>query len=218
VVAPELSSVLSAFGAATADIRRERSHAVSQPLPGDANVLSELAARLAAEVDGDLGADGVPPAQRAVHHELDLRFLRQKHELTIRHQGGYDDAAQRGLVAAFQDEYERRYGKGALGAGAPTGVAALRAVGQGSTVSATLRSWAADRTGGPAPVKGYRPVRLQRTGDPTKVPVSTLADLRPGHVVEGPALVDGEDTTIWVPPNVVGAVDDWRSINLRGAS
>jgi N-methylhydantoinase A len=218
VVAPELSSVLSAFGAATADIRRERTRAIGLPIPGDAGVLDALAERLASEVDRDLEADGVPVALRSVHHEVDLRFMRQKHELTLSHRGRFDEAAQHALVAAFHEEYERRYGKGALGAGAPTEVAVVRAVGEGSTVRAMLRSWADDRASGTPPSVGTRDVCLDRTGRRVPVPVCALDDLRPGQVIEGPALVDGEDTTIWVSPGVVATVDDWRSINLRGAS
>jgi N-methylhydantoinase A len=54
-----------------------------------------------------------------------------------------------------------------------------------------------------------RTVRLERgPGGERSVEVYDAADLRAGHVVDGPALVDGSDTTIWVPPGASGRVDD----------
>jgi N-methylhydantoinase A/oxoprolinase/acetone carboxylase beta subunit len=33
------------------------------------------------------------------------------------------------------------------------------------------------------------------------------ADFQPGHVLDGPALVDGTDTTIWVPDGSTARVE-----------
>src|SRR5262249_20733015 len=64
VLIPEPASTLSAFGAATADIRRERLHSVSMMLPIEPGTLQAMAEKLAAEVLDDLAADGVAEADR----------------------------------------------------------------------------------------------------------------------------------------------------------
>jgi N-methylhydantoinase A len=38
-----------------------------------------------------------------------------------------------------------------------------------------------------------------------------MADLRPGHRIDGPALLDDVDTTIWVPPSSAAHIDAYRS-------
>jgi N-methylhydantoinase A len=211
VVAPEMSSVLSAFGAATADIRRERGHAVSQPLPAERGELDALVKSLVEAVDIDLEADGVPLDRRAVHFELDLRFSRQKHEITMVVEEALSIEAQQKLVEDFHAEYQRRYGAGALGGGAPTEVAAIRAIGVGRTVRAELRTWP-QGDAAPAPVVGHRAVRVARAAAAERVPVIRFDDLRPGHQLIGPALIDSDSTTFWVPDGARATVDERRSI------
>jgi N-methylhydantoinase A len=46
-----------------------------------------------------------------------------------------------------------------------------------------------------------RAVRVERGTAPVTVDVYAGADLRPGHRVSGPALIDGLDTTVWIPPD-----------------
>ena len=59
VVIPELASVLSAFGAATADVRRERAQSLEMAFPIDIDAVSVIAEKLRAQVDADVAADGV---------------------------------------------------------------------------------------------------------------------------------------------------------------
>jgi len=92
--------------------------------------------------------------------------------------------------------------------GAPVELVSLRAIGIGRTVHATLDGHGGTRApaGTAAPVVGARPVRTGRA-EVVDVAVHRGDDLQPGHVVSGPALVDGSDTTIWVPPGASGEVD-----------
>ena len=83
LVVPALASVLSAFGAAASDIRRERSVPLSASLPCAPQLFEETMASLDAELSKELDADGVAEPQRSVSFEVDLRFVRQRWELTI---------------------------------------------------------------------------------------------------------------------------------------
>ncbi|HEY6532144.1 MAG TPA: hydantoinase/oxoprolinase family protein [Acidimicrobiales bacterium] len=212
VLAPELASVLSAFGAATADIRRDRVHSLGLTMPFDAGPLQALAEKLGAEVDQDLASDGVAEADRSVGFEVDVRFKRQISELTIAvPSGSIDAAALDQLTEDFRTEYARRYGRGSLVMGASMELVNLRAVGIGRTVRASFdvagRPGVAN--GSPAPVAGSREIQLGRD-DGGSQPVATVdaSVLRPGHHIDGPALVDGPDTTIWIPPDATATVDE----------
>jgi N-methylhydantoinase A len=211
VLVPELAAVLSAFGAATTDVRRERICAVLATMPVDSELVQKLMDELATGVDDDLAADGVAPDDRSVQFEADLRFAKQIFELSIPVvDTRFGEATLARLLHDFRAEYAKRYGKGSIVLGAPIELVSLRAIGIGRTVHASLdgRPVGGVPWGTPAPLIGSRPVRVGRGEDGVvDVAVHAGEDLRPGHAMSGPALVDGSDTTIWIPSGAAGQVD-----------
>jgi N-methylhydantoinase A/oxoprolinase/acetone carboxylase beta subunit/N-methylhydantoinase B/oxoprolinase/acetone carboxylase alpha subunit len=210
VLVPELSSVLSAFGAATADIRRERVRSLAAVLPGDVSALAKVADELRHGVEADLAADGIDPAGAQVHFEADLRFKRQVWELNIALDADrLDEASVTALIEEFRSEYVRRYGAGSMMLGAPVELVTLRAVGVVPTVKPPVTSGRLRpvRAGTAAPVAGERRVRVGRGSRGwVRVPVHDGTVLRPGHVLSGPALVDERDTTVWIPAGASASV------------
>ena len=210
VLVPELASVLSAFGAATADIRRDRVQSLGLPMPVDSGALQAMAEKLGAEVEQDLVADGVAARDRTVSFEVDLRFKRQISELSIPlPRGPITTRSLERLADTFREEYASRYGQGAIVLGAPMELVTLRAVGIGRTVRASLATTArsAVRSNTRARRTSTRAVRLARDQE-TTVDVFEGPALRPGHRIVGPALIDGSDTTIWIPPRAQARVDE----------
>jgi len=202
VLVPELASVLSAFGAATADVRRERLRAVVAPMPVDPSVLETAAHELRVSADKDLAADGVPAEDRRFELEADIRFKRQVWEIAVPVPNGpIDDEVVAHIADAFREEYGRRYGRGSIVLGAPMEVVSLRGIGIGTTLKASLDAvdLPSVAEGTMAQRVGSRSVRLDRDKDPQPVPVYDAEALHPGHVVPGPALLDGTDTTVWLP-------------------
>jgi N-methylhydantoinase A len=216
VLVPELTSVLSAFGAANADIRRERTRGIGVLLPATGESLAGIASELTQTVSEDLTADGIAAAHRHLSFEADLRFMRQQFELTIPCDPAFGAQAQQDLINAFTSEYQRRYGKGALVLGAPVELVSLRAVGRGQTVRAELVR---------PPANSDAPIHQQRTRqiwvgngsqvEPLDVNVHSSMDLQPGARIQGPALLDGADTTVWIPPRVNALVSEYRTIDME---
>ena len=216
VLIPELTSVLSAFGAANADIRRERTRSIGMLLPAAGESLAVIATELTQTVSEDLAADGIAAADRTVTFEADLRFMRQQFELTIPCDPGFSAQAQDNLIMSFTSEYQRRYGQGALVSGAPVELVSLRAVGRGRTVRAELVH------SSPSSISKTQQKRQRQiwVGDgsqvqPMNVDVLSSIDLRPGDVIQGPALLDGADTTIWIPPRVTARLSEHRTIDME---
>jgi N-methylhydantoinase A len=211
LLVPALASVLSAFGAAASDIRRERTLPLSVMLPCDPVVLDDAIAMLEAELTKELDGDAVEPVNRTIGYEVDVRFARQRWELTIPLESPVSAATVEQLARDFRAEYARRYGEGAVMAGAAVEVVALRGLGIGRTVQAAFeRRDLVDPRSTPAP-SGTRAVLLERTQPPTPVASYRMADLLPGHRVDGPALLDDVDTTIWVPPSATAHIDAFNS-------
>jgi N-methylhydantoinase A len=231
---PALASVFSAYGAATAPMRRQRSLSVVQPMPVHDSELRTLLGRLAAQVRDDF-VDDVREAEGLwrVELEADLRFERQGHDLTVRLDvTGADDAALRSITSrslsdAFVTDYTRRYGKGALATGIRVELVTLRATGVlgGDPVPAAsadgVSKVATDtdaRTLASPEAQTQRPLTLERGEPPVPVPVFDWAGLHPGTRLEGPVLVDAADTTAWVPPGHAALVMAGGTIEITRGS
>jgi N-methylhydantoinase A len=213
VLTAETASVLSAFGAATAPIRRERSQAIVSGFPPSAEVVEAALSALGAAVTADLASDLVPEGDRQVTFEGALRFKRQQSELPIPMRTALSTADMiEALQQDFHTEYARRYGHSSILLGAPVELVTIRAIGSGrSRASMGTRN---ERT----PIASYTPAHTRRRvwlspdrGDDF-VNVAAAADLRPGARIEGPACIDGFDTTIWAPPGSVATLDADRSL------
>ncbi len=93
---------------------------------------------------------------------------------------------------------------------------ALRAVGTGRTVQARLSRREATGDDVPAAPVGARRVRVGRSGDGWRdVPAYDGAALAPGHGLVGPALVDGSDTTVWLPAGARAHVDAYGTLVME---
>ena len=241
VLVPELASVLSAYGAATMDIRRERLATLLLRLPGDASAIDRTVATLRAAVWQDLAADGVPVGDREVRFEYDMRWFLQRWELTIAVPGEPalgDGGAQ--AEALFRAEYLRRFGAASTTTSGIVELVGIRAVGVGrmdatdppplgevaarSADGGGLRSGVAPDCEPPPPPFGRSPspdggesrsVNLRRGAAPSEVNVHTADALAPGDTFRGPALVDSSDTTIWVPGGMTARVDPNRTMVIE---
>jgi len=56
--------------------------------------------------------------------------------------------------------------------------------------------------------KGQRPVYWAETKDFRDTPIYSYESLRPGNVLEGPAILEGEYTTVVVPPSMHFSIDE----------
>jgi N-methylhydantoinase A len=219
VIIPHVASVLSAQGAATSDVRRERVRTVLAEMPFDVSELEKLGEELARRVDADLAADGVAAADRRVSLEADLRFVRQMWELTIPLPSApIDEAAVDRLLEGFRQEYALRYGAGSISLGTPVELVAVRAVGIGSTIHGELTP-PLDGTG-----NGVGELRSDRTrsvrfgaAEDARADVGVYDDdqLVVGQALWGPAIIDRSDTTIWVPDDVRASRDGNGSVVLE---
>ena len=213
-IVPELASVLSAYGAATAALHRERARSLALRLPADPALLGDTFGSLADDVTRDLDADGVEAGARALRLEADVRFERQGAELTVtveRDQTGEIDVA--GIEDAFRREYMRRFGKGAVAMGVAAEVMTLRVV--GSATSSTAEAVPPHAPRGVSAVARRRGVHLHRGGDAVRIDVWRAEDLLSDVAVRGPAIIDVGDTTVWVPDGHVARTDHRGAITIE---
>jgi N-methylhydantoinase A len=213
VLVPRAASVLSAFGAASADVQNERARAVDEIMPVDEGRLASQMAELGAQADADVAGAGIAEAQRSVRFEADLRFYRQTWELSIPIGEGPLD--QKGILEDFRRTYARRYGEATLVTDSQVEFVALRAIGTGRTVRASLASDPGSVRVGTRPERASRrSVRIDRERAQV-VDVYAAEALEAGHEFTGPAIVDAADTTIWVPAGARARSDERGTLHLE---
>jgi N-methylhydantoinase A len=196
VLTPALASVLSAYGAATADIRRERARAVDEFLPLETDHASNVLQDLLDRAEEDLVTQNVTPANRTALCEAEVRFHRQNASLTLTIEAGKLDSGE--MIERFRDNYAKNYGVSSLTENTPIELSTLRVTGIGKTIRAVLPQSPPAEPDRPLKPIGSRDIYLE-PDHPTAVRVFAAADFRTGHRVEGPALVDVGDTTLWAP-------------------
>jgi N-methylhydantoinase A len=135
-------------------------------------------------------------------HSADLRYVGQAFQVEVPIDPAWlADATTDRLRAAFHDRHERLYAH--ADRAADVELIDLRATITGATPKPELRPVPAGQ--GPAPPAGRRPIHYRkRRGDAL---VYHRRDLRAGQHLDGPAIVEQEDTTTLVPAGLRATVD-----------
>ena len=219
VIVPAAASVLSALGAATMGVRRERVRTILKVIPVNVAELAGLSETLRALVEADLEADGVAAGVRSISLEADLRFARQNWELIVPLTGiGFDLDFFDTLRRRFEQEYARRYGAGSITLGMPVEIVSLRAVGAGPGAAIGSDGCAPECQTARQEVSSVRRRRV-RSGPDVRSQIDAAifddAAIGVGATLRGPALIERWDTSIWVPGGVRAHRDAAGSIILE---
>jgi N-methylhydantoinase A len=210
VLAPEMASVLSAFGAASAPLIVERTRSINRLFKAlDEQSLGKEMQDLAAVVDRDLAAVGVPSSERTARFEVDVRFIKQLSELTIPLSSPSIDISS--LAKDFEKRYETKYGRGAILMSIPMELVLLRAIGVGNIPSAAFAPMTRGATHMATPRPRGRSILTERS-TPSQVSLFNRSGLSPGEKVAGPALVEDSDNTLWIPEGAHATMDDFRTV------
>jgi N-methylhydantoinase A len=224
VLVPSTASILCAVGMLLSDLQHDfvRSYITSfRDL--SVNRLNRLIAEMTAEGEAQLQREGVTP-ERVTHQlSLDLRYVKQYHEVTLPVE---PEALESGeldrFAAAFHAEHNRLYGYDLSDQGTDLELIGVRVRCVGRTEKPTLPSI---EVGGVEPVAAARKGR-RRAYVPERDGFEELAvldghALLAGNRVEGPALIERVNTTIFVSASYTAEVDSLGSCRLtrtNGAS
>jgi len=199
-IVPPDPGLLSAYGMLASPVTREASRTVLLPgdAPGSDDTVREVLAELEADARAAMLAEGAEDAALVAEQRIDARYRGQSFELAV----PADD-----WRAAFHRAHRERYGYERT-------ETPLEAVTLRVSVSAPPPELGTERlpeAAGPPPsarldvVHGgasLTGLRVRRT------------DLRAGHEVEGPAVIEEYSGTCWVPPGWRARVDLWGCLHL----
>ena len=188
VILPQRAGVLSAFGFLTAKVGLEQVQTFIGSIPAlDVSSLSALTDDLKAKATRSLLSGGVQPETMTFEFALDMRYRGQGYDIQVPISPA--ELAPDTLEEAFHVSYEKRYGQRQEGV-VEVRACRLSAHGAEPELGATESS---SRGSSESPVV-RRPVWFSEQNELLDTRVMKLADLEPGHVYEGPLVVEAPHT------------------------
>jgi len=203
VLVPGAAGVLSALGLLISDVVYDYSTSMVRPWDDvDPATLDDAFEEFERQGRERLAAEDLPPDAVGFERALDLRYAGQSFDLRVDVPGGdLDEAALARVAGRFHERHEERYGYASPDE--PLELVTVRLRARGAVDPPALDPPA---DGGAAAPVEERTATFDGTDHET--PVYRRADLAPGTTFDGPALVEGEESTTVVFPGQGAAVDD----------
>ena len=200
VVVPRAAAVFSAFGIGVSEAKRVA--VTSDPMrePFDLERWRTRFEELEASLLAELAEQRLPSEQLTLARSVDLQLSGQVHAVAVpitEADLAAGDGGER-VIERFVELYEARYGQGT----------AYRRAGV-EAITFTVEATASLAIGSPEPLpledadaahafKGERAVWIGAGYE--QVPVLDAERLRPGNALEGPAVIEADDTTVFLHP------------------
>src|SRR5579859_885049 len=212
-----MSPVFSAFGVAASDVVHTRVLTRHFPAPIDMGGLAAAVREIESDLAAEMRREGFSTDAIAFRRTLYMRYTRQVNEVGVQIPSDSLRASDRANIeAAFNAKYEEMYGTGAGHAEAGIEIISIAIDAIGATVKPTLRKVEKTGTDSRAAKKGERQAWF--TGAEAGFRNASVYDytqLAAENVVDGPAIIETQFTTVVVPPAYKAEVDEFLNIVLR---
>ncbi len=214
VYVPRLAGVFCAFGMCNADVRIDRLLGWYRRLADvDANDLEHAYRGVEAEATGALHRQGFADTDIGIERSLALRYTGQQWPVHIDCAGALDAQT---LRRDFQSAHQRLYGH--FQENGEIEILTLKVAASGRLATRAAQAEARATSAAPPP-KARRPVWIGATTGTVDTPVHDGGGLRPGHVIDGPAIVDEATTTLLIEDGQqlrVTAAGNYLIVPVRG--
>jgi N-methylhydantoinase A len=211
VLVPQSPGTLCALGALSADVAADFVRSVFVHAGTPFGAVRTAYDALETEALGWLRTEAPEVGDHRLELSADMRYLGQSFEVDVPLRREWIEAADwEAVTEAFHAAHERVYAHAQRGA--PVELIDLRLRVTGATPQPPLPVPERVAPGTPAPLSGRRRVLLEHGA--AEVPVHHRTALLAGHTLAGPALVDQDDTTTFLPPGWTGVVHESGSLIL----
>jgi N-methylhydantoinase A/acetophenone carboxylase len=212
------SPVFCAFGSSTMDIMHvyEASKKLTLMTPGNQQITDEYeifnqtVESLLEQARKDLIADGLEPTQASYVLELDMLYGGQFHvkrALSPRMSlHGKEDVIA--ICDAFNKEFSEAFSPFVVNPEGGIFIESFILKAIVPTKKVSMPTMKLEGTNPSAARKGERPAYWPTEKDYRETPIFSYELLRPGNVVEGPAVIEGEYTTVVVPAPMHLRIDE----------
>ncbi len=214
VLIPYAPGYFSAYGMLFGDLRYDYVRSCFRKL---ADVpfadLESIYAEMEMEGRAQIGSSRVNPTDIVVTRAADMRYVGQEHAVTVELDGKLFVTQDRaGLKAEFDRVHEVRYGTCAPSE--PADLVSLRVTVTGIMRKPPMTQLSPADAGADMAVRSVKPVYFRDAGDFVPTMVFKRDLLRPGHKIEGPALIEEHASTTVVQPGDVLEVDCYGNLHI----
>ncbi len=213
VVVPASASILCAVGMLMSDLQHDYVHSYVTPLASiDPERLKGLVRDMISRGEEQLALEGVPEDRRDHRVFLDLRYLKQYHEVTVAVSTGDIEAGNvDSFGTIFHKEHNRLYGYDLVEEGTGLELINVRVRSLGRTDKPELEKVTVGGIDPGVSLLGHRRAFVPEREDFDEMPVYDGHSLRSGNRIEGPALIERVTTTILVTGDYTAWIDDLGS-------
>ena len=217
MVVPYTASVNCAFGLVSADIVHEFSRTIVLPVPSPAEAINEIYRPMIERARRQLKEEGFSAEKIRLEWSIDLRYSRQVHEVTtnVRAHTPLDEDGLVQLVADFETQYERKYGRGSAFREAGIEMTMFRLTARGLIERPRLEPQPlASADAGHAKI-GRRLIFVDARNGMAAADIYDFGKLAPGNAVVGPAVIHTPITTIVLQDKQRGTMDGYRNVVIE---
>jgi N-methylhydantoinase A len=216
MVIPKESSIFCAAGMLMSDLKHNFVRTYSTSLDKlDKRKLRSLFGEMRREATGLLRSENIPEASIQHAYSLDMRYIKQYHEVNVEMTDGELEKGKiESVVSRFHPEHNRLYGYSLEEVGTPIELINLRLTSIGKTTKPKFKKEKYDKLDPSRALKKKRKVYLPRRGAFEEVPVYDGHKLRHGNKVEGPAIIEQVNTTTFVTPEYNILCDKYGSYTM----
>jgi N-methylhydantoinase A len=207
VLIPPTASTLSALGMLTADVIKDSVQTVMLAGSTPIDKLEELVTPLVDQGLRELQQEGISKDRITLHKQLDIRYEGQGYELTV--------PLTVEFAQSFHAAHMKTYGHSAPDSPIEIANVRLRAIG---SVPRPPFPRAPLGTEDPAEASLGQRRFVQVSGRASPEPFYQGDQLKPGHVLRGPAMIVYKDTTVFLPLGDRARVDEYFNliVEIRG--
>ncbi|MCI0810906.1 MAG: hydantoinase B/oxoprolinase family protein [Chloroflexi bacterium] len=212
VIIPAAAAVLSAHGMLSTDLKYDYSRSYPAALVGiDLDSVKKIVANMETEGRNKLLGQGVPEADIEISVSADMRYLDQIYDVNVPlpdlHQDPETLLSQ--WAANFHQRYRELYSYS-------QSEQEIRLVTLRATVVGRLPKFdPPPLDSGNAKTLKEKARRSIYLGGWTEAPVYEIGDLPPGSLVNGPAILESDFTTVLIEPGDSATIDPYGGIELK---
>jgi N-methylhydantoinase A len=217
VVIPYTASVNCALGLVAADIVHEYSITKRMIAPPPATVVNAIYDPMIEKALSQLRSEGFYDEKIRLQWSIDLRYGRQVHEVTtpVNARTPLDENGVQQIVHDFEQLYEQKYGPGSAFRGAEMEMTAFRLTARGLMSRPQIERSALTGSSSIQAKTGERAIFVPGKKGIARASIYDFLKLKPGNVIEGPAIIHTPITTIAVQDRQIARMDEFRNVILE---
>jgi len=216
VIVPQAASVFCALGMLETDIRLDNVKSYRALIPGtNLDEFNRVIIEAEKKALKELFEEGVEKERASILRFLDIRYVGQHHEVTVEipNNCNIEGKHLNKIAETFHKAHEKLYTYSTLET--PLEIINLRITTVGHVDKTGLQKKQIGEKTSSHALKNKRKIYFEEYAKFVDIPIYDREKLKPGNLIEGPAVIEERITTIVVHPNWNAHVDSFNDIIME---